>query len=109
MKIEIPLYEELSVRSLFPKLKDQLLLKGYLPDWNANTYHEKQFFYPLISTLFLNEISALVKEARKKRWVQEYINEEELVAVIVLACTPPPVGGWGTCLKYLHLPQPHLN
>ena len=57
------------------------MLKRYLPDYNDSTYPEKQFFYPLISTLFPTEVADLVKEARKRRSIEQETNEAVMVEV----------------------------
>ena len=57
------------------------MLKRYLPDYNDSTYPENQFFYPLISTLFPTEVADLVKEARKRRSIEQETNEAVMVEV----------------------------
>ena len=81
LNIEIPAYSELSIKNLYTNLKDQYLLKRYLPDYSKNSLPDKQFFYPVISTLFPKEVGDLVKEARKKRSIMQPSNNDELVAV----------------------------
>ena len=79
VKIEIPAYAELSVNNLYSKLKDHVHLKMHLPDYNDNVLPDKQFFYPLISTLFPKEVIEIVKEARKKRSLEKQENDDELI------------------------------
>ena len=51
----------------------------HLPDYNDNVLPDKQFFYPLISTLCSKEVIELVKEARKKRSLEKQENNDEII------------------------------
>ena len=50
-----------------------------MTDYNEDILPEKQFFCPLISTLFPKEVIELVKEARKKRSLSQPENDDELI------------------------------
>ena len=75
----IPFYQELAIKDVYPKLKDNAYLKLYLPDYPESVMPERSFFYTVLSTLFPRETLELVKETIKKRWLNEEQDKNELV------------------------------
>ena len=63
----IPFFQELAIKNVYPKLKDNAYLKLYLPDYPESVMPEISFFYTVLSTLFQRETLELAKMTRKKR------------------------------------------
>ena len=76
---KIPNYAELAVNKVFPKVKDQILLKKYLPEYSEKEYPEKDFFYNILGTLFPKELEEIIKSSRKQRALNENSNKDELI------------------------------
>ena len=51
-RFKVPLYSELAVNNIFPKIKEQNQLKLYMPDLSENEFPEREFFNTILGTLF---------------------------------------------------------
>ena len=46
----------------------------YLPDYGESVIPEKRYFFGILSTLYPNETSALISQAKKKRWIPDEVD-----------------------------------
>ena len=53
----------------------------YLPDYGESVIPEKRYFYGIYNTLYQNETSALISQAKKKRWVPDEVDQSELISL----------------------------
>jgi hypothetical protein len=70
IRLDIPAYEEISVKNLYEDaMKDQLLSK-YLPtkEQVSNKLPEREFFFGVLCTLRRQYMTDIISEAQKKRF-----------------------------------------
>ena len=79
--LAVPNFPELSVGKMYPALKDDELIKQYLPDYPDGYLPNQEFFHGLISTLYPKEFFDLIIEAYKSRSVLQNRKDEELIEV----------------------------
>lgn len=71
---DIPKYAELSVKSVWPKVKENPILLSYFPTLKDTQLPEREFMYGVIGTLMPEELRSLVAASAKSR---SFGNEEE--------------------------------
>ena len=79
--LAVPNFPELSVGKMYPALKDDELIKQYLPDYPDGYLPNQEFFHGLMSTLNPKEFFNLIIEAYKSRSVLQNRKDEELIEV----------------------------
>ena len=68
VKINIPAYEELSVKNLWSKFKDSSPLCDYIPEYsNPDDYLDRDFFYSVICSVYPHYISKITQDALRLR------------------------------------------
>ena len=78
---DVPQYSELSVRKLYPYIKDSQNLNVFFPDYNNSELPERKLMISVLCTTRPNEITQLVKDSRQKRSVFENNDSTELIKV----------------------------
>ena len=63
----IPSYPELSVKRVWPQVKQNQTLLAYFPDLKPSQLPEKEFLYGVLCTLMPNSVRKLVADGIKKR------------------------------------------
>ena len=53
----------------------------YLPDYGESVIPEKRYFFGILSKLYPNETSALISQAKKKRWIPDEVDQRELISL----------------------------
>ena len=67
--IEVPPYDELSVRNLWPNVKDNAEIMKYMPDKMAKgKYVSRTYFFNVLYTLFPEYVSKMISHAQKQRF-----------------------------------------
>ena len=79
--IDVPDYEELSMKSVYPKLKNNQFLSTYLPDTENCKFPEKDFFYTILAIAYPQETEDLIKQARKNRAITTAHEENQMIEV----------------------------
>ena len=78
---DVPQYSELSVRKLYPYIKDTQDLNIFFPDYDNSELPERKFMISVLCTIRPDEIAQLVKDSRKKRSVIENDDNTELIKI----------------------------
>ena len=78
---DVPQYSELSVRKLYPYIKDTQDLNVFFPDYDNSELPERKFMISVLCTTRPNEITQLVKDSRQKRSVFENDDSTELIKI----------------------------
>ena len=60
-------FNELSIKNIWSSYKQNITVKLYIPDYKERGYHEKDFFFGILSTLYLNQIEDLLNSAYKAK------------------------------------------
>ena len=70
IKINIPRYEELSVRNLYDDVMKDPDVSQYLPDLeqNSSKLPEREFFFNVLGTVKTEYLNHIIEEAEKKRY-----------------------------------------
>ena len=79
--IHVPNYAELSVKKVYPKVKQNAHVRRHLPDYPSSIIPDRAYFYSVLSTLFPREVHALVVKARSNRSVGEISDKGQLVKI----------------------------
>ena len=67
--IEVPPYDELSVRNLWPNVKDNPEVMKYMPDKMAKgKYVSRTYFFNVLYMLFPDYLSKMIAHAQKQRF-----------------------------------------
>ena len=67
-KIKVPAYDELSVKNLWPQLRDDPQFNQYFPDnFPANKAPSAQYFYDVLHTMYPDYLDKILKHAAKMR------------------------------------------
>ena len=81
VELHIPQYKELSVKNLWPLVKDVADLMAYFPDYKQNQYPWRVHMFAILSTLRYTDIVNMIGNARKNRSLNNEDNEEELIHI----------------------------
>ena len=66
--INVPKYEELSVKKLFPYLKDDPIFMMYLPDYFPKGHTpDREYFFNVLNTLMPQYVSKIIAHASRCR------------------------------------------
>ena len=65
--IDVPEFDELSVKNLWSQWKTNQCIKQYIPDYPEKYLPERDFFFGVVGTLYPDEMGNLVKKAFKNR------------------------------------------
>lgn len=76
---EVPDYDELAVKNIWPIVRENPDLMEYFPDLKEGDYPEKEFLYGVLGTIREVETRNLFAEATRNRAVEEQTNHEDLV------------------------------
>ena len=77
----MPYYKELRVNKLYPKLKgDEKILK-YLPSYWESELSDREFFFSIVSTLYLKETQFLIITTRANRSIKVETDKDEMIEV----------------------------
>jgi hypothetical protein len=73
IRLEIPSYEEISVKNLYPDAMKDPVLSKYLPSKEqvSNKLPERDFFFGVLCTLRRQYMTDIIEEANKKRFKVE--------------------------------------
>ena len=79
--MEVPEYKELSIKSVWPKFKDDKYLLQFLPDIKDDQLPEREYFYGILATVYEKETRELVFLSRKSRAISEKTMQNDKVAI----------------------------
>ena len=79
--IEIPKYKELSVKEIWPKVKDIESLKPYFPDLKVNEYPDREFMWTILSILKPKTNNILIENSKENRGVENKEDKEDLIKI----------------------------
>ena len=77
----MPQYKELSVKNIWPLVKEIDDLMMFFPDYNNNQLPCRTHLYALLATLRYKEVLAMIKNARNNRAQENQDDKEELVHI----------------------------
>ena len=67
--IEVPPYDELSVRNLYPNLEGNVEFMRYMPNKLAKGKHvNRTYFFNVLYTLFPDHVTKMIAHAQKQRF-----------------------------------------
>ena len=67
ISISVPKIEQLSIRRIWPRFKDDPEITQYMPLISPERYPPRNFFYEIMHTKFRRTFNALVEEAKHER------------------------------------------
>ena len=67
--------------NLYPHFSTNSTVASYLPDYKKDEFPDKVFFYGILSTLYPEEVSCLVKTARSNQILDRDEGVGELVKI----------------------------
>ena len=79
--MQLPSYNELSVKKMWPNFKEDSLIKEYMPDLDEKELPEKEFFFGLLATLYYQETQKLIESVRGKRAITKKKDKEVLIEI----------------------------
>ena len=78
-KKNIPFFNELSIKQLWNHFKNNATIISYFPEYGANEYPERDFFFNVLWTLYPNEVEMMIQAAYKASNLHYKKKNEELV------------------------------
>ena len=70
--VEVPHYEELSVKNLYPQFAEDDLLRRYFPDeYPAGKGPPREYFFNILHTLYPEFLHRILDHAHKQRMTTE--------------------------------------
>ena len=66
---------------MWDHFKSNISVKQYFPDYAANEYPEKEFFFAVLNTLYPRETENLTEAAYKLRKTYHKRNEDDMIKV----------------------------
>ena len=79
--IDIPKYEELSVKNIWPLVKAANDLCEYFPDYSDKQVPDRDFMFSILWTFRYDVIEKMVEDARKNRALASNENEGQFVYI----------------------------
>ena len=71
-QIEVPHYEEISVKALYPELKKDAEMMSYLPDkYPAGKAPPREYFFNILNTIHPEYLEKVMQHASKQRMTTE--------------------------------------
>ena len=68
-QINVPKYDELSVKVLYPKFKDDPEINQFLQDEYAkNRLPDRQYFFTVLNTVYPDYVSKMIEHANNERF-----------------------------------------
>ena len=81
--INMPKFDELSVRNIFPRFKDDVMVMMYLQDEYAKQrYPDREYFFSILNTIHPEYVAKIVKHANKQRHSAEGKQDEKEVVQV---------------------------
>ena len=80
-ELQIPQYKELSVKSVWPLVKDVADLMKYFPDYKESQYPWRTHMFSILSTLRHEDVMNMILNARKNRSLDNQEDDDELVFI----------------------------
>ena len=75
----MPFYPEFALKNVWSVFKENQTVKEYMPDIKENELPERRFFFSILSTIYSDEIKAMIKDARNYRAIaQTQTNQEKI-------------------------------
>ena len=81
IEIVVPRFKELSVKYIWPLVKEVNDLLEYFPDYKPKQYPDRSFMYSILATLRFDQVKSMVENARKNRALENKRDEDELVYI----------------------------
>ena len=70
---------EFALKNVWGVFKENQTVKEYMPDIKENELQERKFFFSILSTIYPDEIKAMIKDARKPRAVTQTQTKQEKI------------------------------
>ena len=78
-KLNIPSFDELSVKKLWEHFKNNKTVMEYMPDYAPEELPERDFFFNVLSTLYPKEVQLLVEASYKARQLHFKKMKDEMI------------------------------
>ena len=67
--VNVPMYDELSVKNIFPKFKRDVKVMQYLQDsYPANRNPDREYFFTVLNTVYPEHVEKMIAHAQKQRF-----------------------------------------
>ena len=82
-RVSVPHFEELSVKNIFPRVKDEPEVMQYLPDkLPKSKLPDRQYFFNVLNTVRQEYVSELIAHANRQRFSTDHPDiEKETISV----------------------------
>ena len=67
--VNVPFYDELAVKTIFPKFKRDPEVMKYLQDtYPKDRYPDREYFYTVLNTVYPEHVKNMIQHAQKERF-----------------------------------------
>ena len=81
VKVDVPIYKELSAKVIWEKVKNLPDVKDYFPDLKENELPDREFMWNILHTLKPRSTKTLIDKAMKNRGVDNEETKDNMVEI----------------------------